>query len=210
MLKIPLIPDTAPETADRTLDLLPRHPIATVNWPGAFDYAPQAAFAAAHNGRELFLKYYVTEGHTRAMEGVDGQPVCNDSCVEFFVSFGEEGYYNFEFNAIGTAYLAFRKERPHAFRATSETYERIERLSSFGREPFDEVRDAGPWTLTVGIPVRAFYKHAFEDLSGLKARANFYKCGDELTRPHYLSWSPIPTEKPKFHAPEHFAGIAFE
>ena len=210
MLKIPRIPVQSVEEADRALDGLPRHPIAVVNWPEVYDYAPYAAFSAAHNGRELFLKYYAREDYSRALEGVDGRPVCNDSCVEFFASFDETGYYNFEFNAVGTAYLAFRKERPDAVRATQAVYDRIERVASFGREPFDEVEKAGEWTLTVGIPARAFYKHTFGELSGVQARANFYKCGDRLTRPHYLSWNPIPTDKPQFHAPRHFAQIEFE
>lgn len=38
-------------------------------------------------------------------------------------------------------------------------------------------------------------------------KANFYKCGDGLTVPHYLSWSPIVTEKPDFHRPEFFNQI---
>ena len=38
-------------------------------------------------------------------------------------------------------------------------------------------------------------------------RANFYKCGDKTAHPHYLSWSPIHTEKPDFHRPEFFGEL---
>jgi len=37
--------------------------------------------------------------------------------------------------------------------------------------------------------------------------ANFYKCGDGLSKPHYLSWKPIVAEKPDFHRPEFFSTI---
>ena len=40
-------------------------------------------------------------------------------------------------------------------------------------------------------------------------RANFYKCGDKTLQPHFLSWSPIHSEKPDFHRPEDFGIINF-
>lgn len=38
---------------------------------------------------------------------------------------------------------------------------------------------------------------------------NLFKCGDELSHPHFLSWQPIRTEKPDFHRPEFFAQVRF-
>lgn len=40
--------------------------------------------------------------------------------------------------------------------------------------------------------------------------ANFYKCGDKLQTPHFLSWNPINLEKPNFHCPEFFGTLNFE
>ena len=40
-------------------------------------------------------------------------------------------------------------------------------------------------------------------------KANFYKCGDKLSVPHYLSWNPVTTEKPDFHRPEYFGLLEF-
>ena len=36
---------------------------------------------------------------------------------------------------------------------------------------------------------------------GLRARMNLYKCGDDLSHPHFLSWQPIEAPKPNFHLP---------
>jgi hypothetical protein len=47
-------------------------------------------------------------------------------------------------------------------------------------------------------------------LSGLRAKANFYKCGDGLTVPHFVTWAPISTEKPDYHRPEFFDWLEFE
>ena len=40
--------------------------------------------------------------------------------------------------------------------------------------------------------------------------ANFYKCGDKLQTPHFLSWNPIDLEKPNFHCPEFFGMLRFK
>ena len=40
-----------------------------------------------------------------------------------------------------------------------------------------------------------------------RIRANFYKCGDKTAHPHFLSWSPVSTEKPDFHRPEFFGEL---
>ena len=39
---------------------------------------------------------------------------------------------------------------------------------------------------------------------------NVYKCGDNLSQPHFLSWQPIHTDKPNFHVPQFFGEVEFE
>jgi hypothetical protein len=46
--------------------------------------------------------------------------------------------------------------------------------------------------------------------AGATLRANFYKCGDELQVPHFLSWNPIGVETPDFHRPEFFGKLVLE
>lgn len=60
------------------------------------------------------------------------------------------------------------------------------------------------------IPLKTFFMHDIKSLSGKTIRANFYKCGDALKKPHFLSWSPINIEKPDFHRPDFFGEITFE
>ena len=54
------------------------------------------------------------------------------------------------------------------------------------------------------------FSHEMADLNGKTMRANFYKCGDLLQTPHFLSWAPIDLPQPKFHCPEFFGEVTFE
>ena len=121
----------------------------------------------------------------------------------------DSGYYNFELTCIGKALLGFRKERPHAVLATPQIMQTIKRLPSLGETPFAEKSLGKPWELVVAIPASALFKHQINSWEGLKATINLYKCGDNLSTPHYLSWRPIDTETPNFHVPHCFQEVTF-
>ncbi len=183
--------------------------IGCVNWPDQFPAHPDVQFDIAHTGREIVLKFFVTEEYTLARVTEDNGEVWTDSCVEFFISFDDRGYYNLECTCTGRALLGFRKQKTVADHAAQSVMNTILRRPSLGAEPFAERRGQS-WTLGLVLPATAFFKHDFADLSGLKARGNIYKCGDNLTVPHFLSWSPIDTPQPDFHREEFFAELDFE
>ena len=183
-------------------------PIQHVNWE-AYPYCPAASFRIAHTENEVLLHFKVKEASVRAKYGVDNGSVWTDSCVEFFTSIGGDGiYYNLEANCIGTVLLGMGPQREGRERAGEETTSLIGRHSTLGKETFAE-RETGLWRLSLHIPVEAFCKHRIADLSGITAGANFYKCGDGLSRPHFLSWNPIDAAKPDFHRPDFFGTIQF-
>ena len=62
----------------------------------------------------------------------------------------------------------------------------------------------------MAIPPQALFRHDLKTWNGLEARMNLYKCGDNLSHPHFLSWRPIATEKPDFHRPEFFERVKFQ
>lgn len=192
----------------------PRVAIGCNNWPKEFPYSPSANFSIAHDGDALYIRFRVIEDCAAALVGEDQGAVWTDSCVEFFVNFDDTGYYNFEFNCIGKTLLAFRKEKPSPTVAPVEVMQLIERCSTLGNECFEErYLDTGDkinWELNVRIPKEAFFMHKFNTLSGLSARGNFYKCGDNLSRPHFLSYAPIDTPSPNFHIERCFAELNFE
>lgn len=184
--------------------------VGVCNWKD-YPYKPNVKFKIAHSGEEIFLQYQVKEKYLRAKYRKDNESVWTDSCVEFFVSPLEDGsYYNLEFNCIGTALVGFGHGKPNRVRAGEEITHKITRLSSLGEMAIDNVVGNFSWELTLIIPAEVFYQHELGSLSGMKMRANFYKCGDELLKPHYLSWKPIQFERPNFHLPEFFDVLEFE
>ncbi len=183
--------------------------IDIVNWPD-YPYCPDVKFRVAHTGDFILVNYRVTEASVRAVAPADQGRVWEDSCCEFFVCAEDENdYYNFECNCAGTLLVNFgiKGDRHHA---PESVLTNVKRWSSLGREPFDERIGECSWELSLIIPVTSLFNHDIKDLSGMTLRGNFYKCGDLLTTPHFLSWSPIDLPQPCFHCPEFFGKLVFE
>ncbi len=197
------------EELSSLMDNEKRYSIDTINWK-RYNYKPEVRFSIAYSNNEIFLKYYVTENYFKAEHTGSNQNVYEDSCVEFFISpEGDSFYYNFEFNGIGTCLLGSGHGRADTARADKEIISGIRRLSSVGNEPVRERKGEFSWQLIVAIPFEVFFHHKLKDLKGKTMRANFYKCGDKLSVPHFLTWNPVGTENPDYHRPEFFGGLKF-
>lgn len=195
--------------ASRLLGSIAPQPVACNNWAGEFPYAPEVSFRMAHNDEAIFLRFDVNEKYTMARITEDNGEVWTDSCVEFFMAIDDSGYYNFEFTCIGKALAGFRKELPNPVHGSPAIMQSIQRYSTLGTENFEEKTGDNHWSLTTAIPASALFKHHITRLSGLKAKANVYKCGDKLSKPHFLSWQPIEMPAPNFHVPQFFTDIEF-
>jgi hypothetical protein len=183
--------------------------IDTINWP-SYGYKPKLSFRIGHTGNEIWLKYYVTEKNILARETRTNGEVYKDSTVEFFISVDGKNYYNFEFNCIGTIHLAHGPGRGNRNFVDPEIIKNIEIESSLGNKPFEEKTGNFEWEMMIRIPIESFAFDKIKTLNGLKATANFYKCGDETSEPHYVSWNPIGTENPDYHCPQYFGKVLFE
>jgi hypothetical protein len=106
--------------------------------------------------------------------------------------------------------LDSEKKGEPVIHASEEKISTIRRISTLGDLPFAERKEATEWQITVAIPWKVFFKHNLQPTHGKKMRDNFYKCGDELCVPHFVSWTKIKTENPSFHNPEFFGGLEFE
>jgi len=184
-------------------------PVETVNWE-RFPYKPEVKFNIAWGDREIYIKYYVRETNIKAEKTLTNEMVCEDSCVEFFVSPANDGlYYNIECNAIGTLLMGSGHGRHDGVRTDVQVISGIRRLTTMGTEPFAEISGDIRWSVTLAIPLETFFHHKIADLKGKSFLANFYKCGDKLSNPHYVTWNPVATEKPDFHRPEYFGSLKF-
>lgn len=191
------------------MDNQEKHSISTLNWKD-YNYMPKVEFAIAYGEQEIFLKYYIREEYFKAEKTETNQMVCEDSCVEFFVSPEEDGlYYNLEFNGIGTCLLGSGTGRADSRRADPAVVSKIRRLATPGNNPIAEKKGDFSWTITIAVPFEVFFRHKITDLKGKTFRANFYKCGDKLSMPHFVTWNPVGTEKPDYHRPEYFGKLKF-
>ena len=185
------------------------HPIDKVSWK-QFSYKPDVRFNIAYSEKEIFLKYYVKENYFKAEKTRTNQNVFEDSCVEFFISPSDDGvYYNIELNAICTCLMGTGTGRKNNKLVPAEIISKIRRISSREGSPEKEIRGNIEWTLTLAIPTEVLFMHKIESLKGKGFRTNFYKCGDMLSVPHYLSWNPVGTPFPDFHRPEYFGLLYF-
>ncbi len=181
--------------------------IASVNWK-EYPYAPEVQFRIAYTQDAILLHYKVKEASVRAMAGHDNGPVWEDACVEFFSIPAEDGiYYNIECNCAGTLLVGAGAGREGRQHAPQEILDRVQRWSSLGREAFEERVEDGMWEVALIIPFTTFFLHQINSLEGKSIRANFYKCGDALKTPHFLSWNPIDLPSPNFHCPQFFGTI---
>lgn len=193
------------DAVSRQLDKLDKEALDQLNWPD-YPYKPEVDFAIAFTDKSLLLKYYVTEAVLRAANGQPNSAVYEDTCVEFFIAFDESGYYNFECNCVGAILAGFGKARTERTLLNETIIEQINRELNIHQS----TGGGAHWEALISIPFEVFAFHQIDSLQGKTCKANFYKCGDLLPQPHYLSWSAIEAPAPNFHLPEFFGELSFE
>lgn len=185
-------------------------PVDQVNWPDQYPYKPDVAFRMAYTDEALLLHFRVSEENVRSVAGADNGPVWEDSCVEFFSIPANDGvYYNMECNCTGHLLVgggAGRQGRQHA---PQDVLDKVDRWSSLGTGDFEERQAPAQWEVALVIPFSTYFLHQITSMDGCCIRANFYKCGDKLSKPHFLSWNSITWEKPNFHLPDFFGELQF-
>ena len=209
-LKVPYcsiaLEDFTYHALSQQMKALPWQPIAHVNWK-EFPYKPDVHFQIVHDNRHIFIHYSVQEEFVKAQFVRTNEAVWEDSCVEFFVSFdGKASYYNVEFNVLGTGLIGTgSRVKQDRKRLEPETIAKIQTVTTVVN-----VGGKKKWNIILVIPTAVFVHDEIKNLAGITAQGNFYKCGDGLPTPHFLSWSPIENPVPNFHLPDFFGEIIFE
>lgn len=183
-------------------DNIPRVELVHTGW---LEPAPVRAWAQlCRVGETLWGRMEAEETPVVATLTGKLDQVCNDSCLEFFFApdAGDERYFNFEFNPLGTLYLGFGGSRSTRVRQIVKDPEVL-----FAPRPFQTERG---WGISWCIPGE-FIRRYFPGYSMVGTCAgNFYKCGDKTPRPHYLSWNPTTSSTPNFHRRQDFGRLSFE
>jgi len=186
---------------------IPSHKIDTVNWE-TYPYCPETSFRIAHNGEAIFLNYRINESDITAVCNNDNGRIWEDSCVEFFISFNDESYFNIECNCIGKILIGKGSGKENRINLPESLLSSVYRWSSLGNSPVENL--SGDWEVSLIIPKKILYPELSSSFDKVEAKGNFYKCGDLLQTPHFLSWNPIHTESPNFHRPDFFGKLLFE
>ena len=187
--------------------------------PESSDHRPVTTLSLLHDADRLYGLFQVRDRYVRSVVTEFMGSVCTDSCVEFFVAPGPDtGYLNFEFNAGGTLLVShirdprrdpagngFADWRP----LSPDEGARVAIAASLPAVVEPERTDPVDWWLAFAIPF-----DLLQDVAGAPRpcntppwRANFYKCGDRTSHPHWASWAPI--KERNFHRPDDFGILRF-
>ncbi|SOD13300.1 carbohydrate-binding family 9-like protein [Pedobacter xixiisoli] len=176
-------------------------------WP-AYQADAKANFLMAHNGDAILLKYIVAERYIAANEVTNGN-IHNDSCVELFIAFDNDGYYNLEFNCLGFTKIGYGYDRSDRKLLPVDVIKQLSFSSKINANSVINSNGGFDWEIMLVIPRAIFIEHEITSFNNLKAKGNFYKCGDGLPQPHFLTWNMIEAEQPDFHRKDFFGELTF-
>ncbi len=180
------------------------------------EHQPKTEFKIAYDNRALYLIFRVEDQYVRAIASCHQTAVCGDSCVEFFFTPGPDtapGYFNLEMNCGGT--LLFRFQRaPGAgwVELPASAFHKMTIAHSLPAQVQPELQDPVTWTVEYRLPLDILtgYCQLVPPAPEVKWRSNFYKCADQTSHPHWLTWAPVLFPRPQFHLPEFFGILEFQ
>jgi hypothetical protein len=177
---------------------------------------PETNVKLRYDRDNIYVIFNVNDRYIKAVEKETHGRVWEDSCVEFFFTPGpdiERGYFNFEANCKGVFLFKYHLGNSETNGTVSlEDCKKIKISPSLSRNVEQESAEPENWTLEYNIPISILSKYMKVDQPkpGASWRANFYKCADKSSHPHWLTWAPIDYPEPQFHLPEFFGELNFE
>jgi hypothetical protein len=185
--------------------------------PEGSDHYPFTRTKMLYDLEKIYVIFRVDDRYVRCTSSGFQTEVYKDSCVEFFVQpCVGKGYFNFEFNCGGTLLASYVTDptrvdgRVKEFTPlTAEDDRLIYRYSSLPAIVEPEIADKLVWLLEFSIPLVVLEKYAgsLGDVGGQIWKANFYKCGNETSYPHWGAWSSVSALN--FHTPADFGFLHF-
>ncbi len=179
------------------------------------DHRPKTQAKVVYDDRHLDLIFRVEDRFVRAVARGYHDSVCLDSCVEFFFTpngDAQAGYLNLEINCCGVMLFGVHTPQLPNGLVAVEDCDRIEIVRSLPQKTIEpEIASPIAWTVAVRLPfdVVRKYVRVEQPQPGTVWRANFYKCGDQTSHPHWLTWSQVDRPQPDFHQPAFFGRLTF-
>ncbi len=180
------------------------------------EHFPQTDVKLRYDSNYLYVIFNVKDQYVKAVAKKRNGKVWQDSCVELFFSPGADvarGYFNFEANCKGVYLFQYHTDEGDNYGFVDEKdCKEITIAHSLTKNAEVELVEPENWTLEYRIPFAILAKYMEVDQPGHGTiwRANFYKCADKTSHPHWLTWAPVKYPEPKFHLPEFFGQLEFE
>ena len=182
------------------------------------DHRPHTSVRLVHDGKGIFGIFRVQDRFVRCVRTEYQSEVWKDSCVEIFIKpRPDRGYFNFEFNCGGAflcCYITNPERSKDGFkefvRIPKDVASTVEVRSSLNRKIDPEITEPLTWTLGFRIPISVLehYTGKLGEMSGQEWTGNFFKCAEDVSHPHWASWSPV--DEFNFHLPRCFGTLQFE
>ena len=179
-------------------------------------YKPRTEAKLSYDDENLYVIFRVEDRFLKCVTKKHNGLVWRDSCVEFFFLpnlFGPPHYFNLEVNCAGFVYMAFQRVPRIDFDLISvRDIESIEIAHSHKDPVKKEIEHSIKWTVEYRLPFQLLKKYADINIptKGVAWKANFYKCAENNSHPHWLSWNEIDHPEPNFHLPEYFGTLRFK
>lgn len=185
--------------------------------PESSEHHPVTRVKLQYDAHNCYLLFQVTDRYVRSVRTTFGSDVWNDSCIEWFVKpIVDKGYFNFEINAGGVLHCSYVEDPKRIDgklkKCTLLSKEQGAALTTYPSLPHvvnPEISDQLLWTMGFTVPFSLLEEYVGPLTIGDTAtwRANFNKCADECSHPHWATWNPI-SEK-NFHRPSEFGLLHF-
>ncbi len=179
-------------------------------------HCPKVMAKLVWDDDSLYVIFRVEDRYVRAAARKYQDPVCRDSCVEFFFTPGSGlglAYFNIEVNCGGTMLFWWHPQGSDAVPVAAEDANIIEIAHTLPKTVAPEVVEPVTWVVEYRLPfavVRKYCAGASRPAPGVTWKANFYKCADASSHPHWLTWSFVDHPTPKFHLPQYFGALIFD
>ncbi len=180
------------------------------------EHKPKTQAKLLYDDNYIYVIFRVEDKYVRAAaKGYQGS-VYLDSCAEFFFTPAadiSQGYFNIEMNCGGTMLFMHQIVRgKDRIPVSDKDCDKIKIYHSEPKIVEPEKPQPTVWIIEYRVPFAVLEKYApvTRPASGVEWRANFYKCADKTSHPHWLSWSVIDLPRADFHRPEFFGILAFK
>lgn len=177
---------------------------------------PNAEVKLGYDDASVHVMFRVSDRYVRAVAADHQDNVFEDSCVEFFFTPGEDisqGYFNLEMNCGGTMLFHFQTEKgKDRVVIPKDACRQIICTHTLPSRVDPELSGPVIWTVAYRLPLALLKRFSPVVMPGpgVQWRANFYKCGDKTSHPHWLTWSPVDFPTPNFHLPRFFGILEFK